>query len=120
MKSFIFLESLRKFTTNRQLKQKLKIFIGAGLVGCLIIGALVVWGGIAAFKTVSNIGTNTIVQDTIVQEKISNLETEVQNMPALVKDGCWSTLKSLMNLETWLEKPVAENYNNIKSACLNE
>jgi hypothetical protein len=115
MKSFIFLESLRKFNTNRQLKQKFKIFIGAGIVGCLIIGALVVWGGIAAFKTVSNIGTNTIAQ-----EKISNLETEVQNMPALVKVGCWSTVKSLMNLETWLEKPVAENYNNIKSACLNE
>jgi hypothetical protein len=115
MKSFIFLELLRKFNTNRRLKQKFKIIIGAGIVGCLIIGGLVVWGGIAAFKTVSNIGTNTIAQ-----EKISNLETEVQNMPALVKVGCWSTVKSLMNLETWLEKPVAENYNNIKSACLNE
>lgn len=114
MKSFIFLESLKKFNTNRQLKHQHKIFIGAGIVGCLMIGALVVWGGIAALKTVSNIGTNPIVQ-----EKISNL-TEVQNMSALVKVGCWSTVKSLMNLETLFEKPVAENYNNIKSACLNE
>lgn len=115
MKSFIFLESLRKFNTNRQLKQKLKIFLGAGLVGCLMIGALVVWGGIAAFKTISNIGTNPIVQ-----EKILNLETEVQKMPALVKVGCWTTMKSLMNVEVWLEKNISENYNNIKSACLNE
>ena len=115
MKNIIFLESLRKFSTNRQLKQKIKIFIGAGLVGCLMIGALVVWGGIAAFKTVSNIGTNPIVQ-----EKILNLETDVRNMPALVKVGCWATVKNFMNVEVWLEKPVAENYNNIKSTCLNE
>jgi len=115
MKSFIFLESLRKFSTNRQLKQKLKIFIGAGLVGCLMIGALVVWGGIAAFKTVSSIGTNPVVQ-----EKILNLETEAQNMPALLNVGCWNTVKSLMNVESLLKKPVAENYNNIKSTCLNE
>jgi hypothetical protein len=59
-----------------------------------MIGSLVVWGGIAAFKTVSNIGTNPIVQ-----EKILNLETEVQNMPAILKVGCWATMKSLMNLE---------------------
>jgi hypothetical protein len=115
MRNIFFLESLRKFSTNRQLKQKLKIIIGAGFVGCLIIGALVVWGGIAAFKTVSNIGTNPIVQ-----EKILNLETEVQNMPALVKVGCWATVKSLINVEVWLEKPVANNYKIIKSACLNE
>ena len=115
MKSFIILESLRKVNTNRQFKQKIKIFIGVGIVGCLLVGALVVWGGTAAFKTVSNIGTSPIVQ-----EKISNLETGVQNMPALVKVGCWSTVKSLMKVEIWFEKPVAENYNNIKSACLTE
>jgi len=115
MKSYIFLESLRKFNTNRQLKQKLKIFIGAALVGCLMIGALVVWGGVAAFKTVSSIGTNPVVQ-----EKILSLETEIENIPALVKVGCWATVKSLMSVEVWLEKPVAENYRNIKSGCLNE
>lgn len=115
MKSLIILELLKKINTNRQLKQGIKIFIGVGLVGCLIIGGLVVWGGIAAFKAASNIGTNLNVQ-----EKISSLETEVQNMPALVKVGCWSTVKSLMNVEIWLEKPVAENYNNITSACLTE
>lgn len=115
MKSFVALELLRKINNNRQLRQKLKIVIGVGIVGCLIIGALVVWGGIAAFKTASNIGTNLNVQ-----EKISSLETEVQNMPALVKVGCWSTVKSLMNVEIWLEKPVSENYINIKSACLTE
>ena len=115
MKQMIFLEFLRKIGTNRQLKQKIKIFLGVGLVGCLVIGSLVVWGGIAAFKSVAGFGTNPIVQ-----EKILSLETELQNAPALVKAGCWGTVKSLMLVESWIEKPIAENYNTIKSACFNE
>lgn len=108
-------ELLKNLGTNHQLKRKLKIFLGVGLVGCLMIGALVVWGGIAAFKSVASIGTNPIVQ-----EKILSLETEIQKVPALVKIGCWETVKSFMNGAVWIEKPLAENYNNIKSACLNE
>lgn len=115
MKSFIFLESLRKFNTNRQLNKSLKIFIGAALLGCIMIGTLVVWGGIAAFKTISNIGTNPVVQ-----EKILNLETEIQTMPVLADVGCWTTVKSLMNAEAWFEKPIIENFNNIMSACFNK
>lgn len=114
MKRIIDLESLRKFNTSHQLKRKLKIFIGAGLVSCLMIGALLLWGGIAALKTVSNIGTHPVVQ-----EKVLNLEKEIQNLPALVKVGCWTTVKSLMDVDVWLNTPIAENYNNIKSACLN-
>ena len=109
------LELLNKLKTNHQLKRKFKIFMGAGLVGCLMIGALVVWGGIVAFKSIASIGTNPVVQ-----EKILSLETEIQKVPALVKIGCWGTVKSLMNVEIWIEKPIAENYNSMKSACLNE
>jgi len=115
MKHFNSNELFKKLEMNHRLKQKLKIFLGAGLVGCLLIGALVVWGGVAAFKGVASIGTSPMVQ-----EKILNLEAEIQNAPALVKVGCWGTVKSYMNVASWLEKPIAENYNNIKSACLNE
>lgn len=68
-----------------------------------------------AFKTVSNIGT-----DPIVQKKFLNLETEFQNMPTLVKVGSWNALKRLMIVEAWFKKTVVENYNHIQSACLNE
>lgn len=115
MKSLILLEMLKKLETDRRLRQKLKIFLAAGLVGCLMIGGLVVWGGIAVFKGVASVGTNPVVQ-----EKIMRLEAEIQNAPALAKVGCWETVKSHMNVESWLEKPIAENYNNIKAACLNE
>jgi len=115
MKRLISHELLKKIETNHRLKHKLKIFLGAGLAGCLLIGALVVWGGVAAFKSVASIGTNPMVQ-----EKILNLETEIQNAPALVKVGCWGTVKNFMNVASWLEKPIAENYNTIQSACLNK
>lgn len=108
-------ELLKKLETNQRQKRKLKIFLAAGLVGCFMIGALVFWGGIAVFKGVASVGTNPEVQ-----EKILSLETEIQNAPALVKVGCWGTVKSLMNVEVWIEKPIAENYNSMKSACLNE
>ena len=115
MKSFIFLESKKKFNTNRQLKKSLKVFIGAAIVGCLMIGALVVWGGIAAFRTISTFATTPIIQ-----EKILNFETEIQNMPVLNDVGCWATVQDFMNAEVWFQKPIVENFNNIKSACLNK
>lgn len=115
MKNIITLESLRKITENRQFKRKFKIFLGVSLAGFLMIGALVVWGGIAVFRGVADMGTNPVVQ-----EKILNLETEIKNLPALAYADCWNTAKSFMNVAVWLEKPLAENFNNIKSACFNQ
>jgi len=127
MKHSIVLELLKNITTNHQLKRKLKIFLGVGLVGSLMLGALFIWGGVAAFKTITSIETNPVVQEKIknwnnsnAKDKISSLETEINNLPALVKVGCWTTAKSLMSVGVWLEKPIAENYNNLKSACLKE
>ncbi len=115
MKYLILQEMLKKLTTDRRFKRTFKIFLAASLVGCIMIGALVIWGGIAIFKGVSSIGTSPVVQ-----EKILNLETEIQNAPALAKVGCWETVKKYINVESWLEKPVVENYSNIKTACLHE
>lgn len=112
MKRLILFELLRRVATNRQLKRTVTIFLGVGLIGGLLIGGLVVWGGITAFKSVADLGTHPMVQ-----EKILNLETEIQNAPALVKAGCWGTVKSLMDVESWIEKPIVENYNTIKAAC---
>lgn len=112
MKNNILLESLRNSTANRQLKRTFKILLGVGLAGSLLLGALVVWGGIAAFRSLTNRGTYPVVQETIL-----NLEAEIKNLPALAHAGCWETAKSFMNVAVWLEQPLAENYNQIKSAC---
>ena len=127
MKHINFSEELRYLKANFKLNRKLKIFLGAGLAGILMVGALVVWAGIATFKSVASIGANPVVQekikslkDTNVQEKIVGLETGVKNLPALAKVGCWTTAQSLMKVEVWIAKPFAENLNSIKLACLNQ
>lgn len=115
MKHLLLIEILRKFGTNPQLRRKLKIVFAVVFVCCLATGTLVIWGGISAFKSIAAIGTSPVVQ-----EKILRLETTIENAPALVQTGCWETVKSLMNVEVWIEKPIAESYSKVKSACLNE
>lgn len=120
------LELIKNIKTNHQLKRKLKIFLGVSFVGSLMLGALLIWGGVAAFKTITSFETNPVVQEKIInwnnsnaKDKISGLEVEINNLPTLVKVGCWTTSKSLMRLGIWFEKPIDENFNNLKSACLN-
>jgi hypothetical protein len=112
MNHTLFVELLRKLKSNPQLKRKFKIFLGFGLAGTLLVGAFVVWAGIATFKSVANIGANPTVQ-----EKVTKLETEIQNLPALAKVDCWTTVQSLLDFQVWFEKPISENINNITTAC---
>jgi hypothetical protein len=123
----MILELVQNIRANHPLKRKFKIFLGVGFVGSLLLGALFIWGGIAAFKSIASIETNPVVQEKIkkwnnseFKDKIPSLEAEINKLPALAKIGCWTTAKSLMSIGAWLEKPIAENYNNLKSACLKE
>jgi hypothetical protein len=125
MKHLNLLEELRYIKTNYKLNRKLKIFLGAGLVGILMVGTLAIWAGLATIKSVANIGTNPVVQEKIkswnntnAQEKIASLETGVKNLPVLTKVDCWDTAQSIMTLEVWITKPFIENLNNLKLACL--
>lgn len=128
MKHINFSEELRYLKTNYKLNRKLKFFLGAGLAGVLMVGALVAWAGIATFKSVASLGTNPIVQEkfkswnttNVVQEKIVSLETGVRKLPALTKVDCWTTAQSLMKVGVWIEKPIVDNLNNLKIACLNK
>lgn len=127
MKHSNVLESLKNTRANHQLKRKLKIISGVGLAGSLMLGALFIWSGITAFKSISSIETNPVVQEKIknwnnsnMQDKISSLESDINKLPALAKIGCWTTTKSLVNVGVWFEKPISENYNSLKSACLKE
>ncbi len=115
MKHIIILELLRKLKTNHPLRRKFKIFLGVGLVGSLMVGALVVWAGFATFKSVANLGS-----DPIVQEKILKIESEIGKLPPLAKTGCWDAVKGLMNVEAWIEKPVSNNLSSLKLACVNQ
>lgn len=53
---------------------------------------------------------------TILTAKVMRLPCEIENIPALAKVGCWNKVQGLMNVEVWLEKPIADNLNSLKLA----
>jgi hypothetical protein len=97
---------------NDQLKKKLKVFLGIGCLGILLVGGLIIWAGVATVKHVASVGANVNVQ-----EQVQNLKTGVLNLPAIAKVGCWEKAQSLLAVQVWLEKPVAENIQGLKDAC---
>ncbi len=98
--------------SNDTLKKFLKIFLGVGCLGLLLIGGLIIWAGVATVQHVADLST-----DPKVQEQVQKLKTDIPNMQALVKEGCWEKVQSLMNVQVWLETPVAENIQGLKDAC---
>jgi len=104
---------MKKFKADGQLKRKLKIFLGVGLVGILLVGALIIWAGVATVQHAASLGA-----DANVQEKVRDLKNELPEIPAPVKVGCWDKVQSLLTVEVWLEKPVADNLKSLKDACL--
>ncbi len=109
----IFPELLNKLKKNPQMMRKFKIFLGIAFIGFLSISALVIWGGVAAVQGVANLGANPNVQ-----EKVVALGTEIKNLPALAKVGCWDKTQSLLSIKAWLEKPIAQNVKELSQACL--
>ncbi len=108
-----FLQSLNRFKDNDQLKRKLKIFLGIGCLGILLVGGLILWAGVATVQHVVKIGENSNMT-----EQVKNLKAEIPKIPALVRVGCWEKVQSLMNIQVWMETPIKENITSLKNACL--
>lgn len=102
-----------KLRSNDRLKRYLKIFLGVGCLVLLLVGGLILWAGVATVKHVADLGA-----DPKVQEQVQKLKTDIPNVPALVKVGCWEKVQSLLNVQVWLETPAAENIKDLKDACL--
>ena len=113
VKQLVLIDVMKKFKADGQLKRKLKIFLGVGLVGLLLVGALIIWAGVATVQHVASLGA-----DVNVQEQVRDLKTEMPTIPALAKVGCWDKVQSILNVEVWFEKPVADNLQSLKDACL--
>ncbi len=105
-------KAFNSFKANDQLKRKLKIFLGIGCLGMLLVGGLIIWAGVATVQQVAKIGSNVNVQ-----EQVENLKGGISEIPAIVKVGCWEKVQSLMNIQIWLETPLGENITGLKAAC---
>ena len=106
-------QALNRFKDNDQLKRKLKIFLGIGCLGILLLGGLILWAGFATVQHVAGLGSKVNVQ-----EQVQNLKGKIPGIPAIAKAGCWEKVQSLMSIQIWLETPVAENITGLKNACL--
>ncbi|MFH0781741.1 MAG: hypothetical protein V2B20_07270 [Pseudomonadota bacterium] len=105
-------KSLEKLKANDSLKQKLKIFLGIGCAGCLLVVCLLIWAGVSTVKHVAGLATSPGVQ-----EQITNLKAEIPKLPALAKVGCLEKVKSLLTVQVWLEQPVADTLSSVTEAC---
>lgn len=105
--------TLKNFKANDQLKRKLKIFLGVGCAGLLLVGSLIIWASIATVQHVVSLGVNADIPG-----RVQNLKADIPNIPAVAKAGCWEKVQSLMNVQAWLETPVAENFKSLKDACI--
>ena len=105
-------KALNNFTANDQFKRKLKIFLGIGCLGMVLLGGLILWAGIATVQQVAKIGSNVNVQ-----EQVENLKGDIPKIPAIVKVGCWEKVQSLMRIQVWLETPLGENITSLQNAC---
>ena len=104
-----------KLRSSTTLKRYLKIFLGVGCLGLLLVGGVIIWAGMTAVQHVADLST-----DPKVQEQVQKIKKGIPSIPPSVKVGCWEKVQSLMNVQVWLETPIAENIQSIKEACLEE
>lgn len=113
MKQLVFLEVVKRLRFDPGFRRWLKFGLAVGAVGTLIVGALVIWAGIAGFKFVLG-----FAQEAQVAAQVEKFKAEIPEMPAVAKLGCLKTAQNLIGVEPWLEKPISENFRNLKVACL--
>ena len=105
-------KAFNNLKANDQLKRKLKIFLGIGCLGMLLVGVLILWAGVATVQHVAKIGSNVNVR-----EQVENIKGGIPKIPAIVKVGCWEKVQSLMGIQIWIETPLGENITSLQDAC---
>lgn len=112
MKNTFFSQS-RQHTTDRQWKGTVKVFLGLGCLGMVVLAGLVIWGGIATFKGVAG-----LAKDAELSPKAAEVGETLKKVAVLPAEGCWDAAQRLLNIQVWLEKPIGENVNSLKLACI--
>lgn len=107
-----FKNAFNSFKANDQLKRKLKILLGIGCLGMLLVGGLIIWAGVATVQQVVKVGSNVNVQG-----QVQNIKGNIPKIPAIVKVGCYEKMQSLMSIQVWLETPLGENITSLQDAC---
>jgi len=113
MKSQIMAELLRQIKSKPHLKRKLKIFLGVGVVGLLLVTALTVYLGVVGAKYVASLGSNVDVA-----RHAKTLKSTAESVTPVGVVGCLGAAQSLLNLEKLFLTPVEDSFRMLKRACL--
>ena len=97
-----------------KLFKKYKTLILAGALVLFVTTGLIIWAGVIATKKVVSVlqAQNINIEMSQVANQAQAAYTNFQPLP------CWLKAQSLMNVQPWLERPMLENLNHLKSACL--
>lgn len=105
MKKRLLFRALQNLKANPALMKKVKIFALVGFAGFLLTGGLVIWAAIAAFESLSQKAITVAQSSTISQSQALN---------------CWNKAERIMGSQSWMQRPLAETWTDLKEACWNQ
>lgn len=118
MRQEVLIQLIRKIKSKPALLRKVKIFLVVGFVGLVLTGVLAIWAGVAAFQFAAT-HANRLMESPVAQAQIADVKQKAQQGLASFEPlSCWMRAQSLMSVEPWLGRPLLENLNNLKVACL--
>ena len=116
MRNLTFFEIWKRLERKPKFKRKLKIFAIVGLLGFFMTSSLAIWTGVAVWDYFSAKGNLGVSSGT--SEYIENLRTRIDAIPNINARNCWDKAQSLIGIEPWLARPLADNLVHLKVACL--
>jgi hypothetical protein len=95
------------------MKKKLKWILVIGSAGLFVTLGLTIW----AFISLISFG-NEKLQSLNLSPSVATLQQHVNLDSAFNTHNCWIKVQSLAHLTPWLERPLADTFNSLKTACL--
>lgn len=118
MKADLILKIVREAKSKPKLWRKIKIFVAVGFAGLLVVSALTIWAGIAAFNYMATKATD-VLQSPTAQAQAQSLKSDLATTK-IQPLSCWAKAQSLLAVEPWLQRTPGEILSNLKVACLEE
>ncbi len=113
MKKILIDEIFRTLKTKSQLHKKLKFFLVIALVALVFIGSFTLYLGVVGVRYLASVG-----QEINIAEQTHILKDKVQSLPKSIQPTCLTAAQSMLSLEKLTQKPLIENVQELKTACL--
>lgn len=121
MKHMIILEILRKIQQKPEYKKKLKIFLIAASVIFFVTTGLLIWGAVKLTSATLNYAQTISVGSTEnLMAQVGAVKLDPSSPLQLGNfhlGQCWGAALALGDSQVWLQKPLADTFNNLSRQC---